>query len=449
MLGLFFSLAVVNAQFAFSDPSSVHSVSGQFVVSSTAGGAPFFRSPAAAADTNLVRLEPALLAVAAERFKISLWHELGLAPDTAWSGKVFLVQHPARSPDEPVNIVSSPFLNRWDYRVELPDVLTQTRYARALSAVLLLEIANRAAGSEHSAEVPAWLVDGLAQQVLAADGERVVLSAPAKKPGGLPGGRVDQTAHSFDPLITGRRVLQEAPALTFDQLSWPTDAQMNGADGGLYQASAQLFVVELLKLKNGPAKLRRLLAELPAHLNWQTAFFAAFPDDFSRPLDVEKWWAVRVVNFVARSPGPRWTADVSRDRLASLLSVPVEFRADSNALPTHAEISLPAALQNLDPAQRDYVLRIKVRDLGLVELRLAPPFGGLADGYRLALADFLGGNGNRPAPDGPGKPHSPAMKRQVSIGDTLDKLAALDRRRREAETEITVLLPGNVETPAP
>ncbi len=68
---------------------------------------------------------------------------------------------------------------------------------------------------------------------------------------------------------------------------------------------------ELLGLKNGPAKLRALLAELPAHLNWQTAFFDAFDEDFKRPLDVEKWWALRVVNFAATRParaGPQTSA---------------------------------------------------------------------------------------------------------------------------------------------
>src|ERR1017187_7960571 len=182
VLGLFVSLAVARGQFTFSGQNIVQSASGQFMVSSMAATAPFYRNFSAPADTNLVRLEPALLAVAAERFKFSLWQQLGLPPDVSWSGKIFLILHPARSLDEPVTITSDPFLNRWNYRVELPDVLARARYARALSAVLLLEIANRtAAAGGHSAEMPAWLVDGLAQQVLAADGEKVVLSAPVKK----------------------------------------------------------------------------------------------------------------------------------------------------------------------------------------------------------------------------------------------------------------------------
>ncbi len=444
VLGLFFALAGARGQPAFPDPNAVHSVSGQFVVSRVTDDAPYSRKFSAPPGTNVVRLEPALFAVAAERFKISLWQQLGLKSDAAWSGKIFLVVHPARAPDESVAIASSPFLNHWNYRVEFPDVLPKPRYARALAAVLLLEIANRSARADgHAAEIPAWLVDGMAQQVLADDGEKVVLSAPKKTADGLPAGRLDQVEHDFDALAAARQVLQNAPVLTFDELSWPTEAQMNGADGGGYFASAQLFLSELLAMRNGPEKLRALLAELPVHLNWQTAFFAAFGDDFKRPLDVEKWWALRVVNFAARAPGPRWTSAVSRDRLAALLSVPVEFRGDSNALPMHAEISLQAALKSLGPAQRDLVMRIKVRDLALVELRLAPPFGELADGYRLALADFLG-EPKRPAPASVMNKHYGALDHKASLAETLKKLEALDRRRREAETRAVIPLPGQI-----
>jgi hypothetical protein len=449
LLGLLLSLAGAKGQFSFADPNAVRSVSGQFVVSSASAGPSFFRNPAIAADTNVLRLEPALLAVAAERFKISLWRQLGLASDAPWSGKVFLVLHPARALDETVTVASEPFINHWNYRVEFPAALAKTRYARALSAVLLLEIANRTAKSDsHGAEVPAWLVDGFAQQVLAADGERVLLSAPAKKTGGLPVSRLDQTEHDFDPLAAARRVLQNLPVLTFDQLSWPTEAQLDGADGGAYFASAQLFLHDLLALKNGPEKLRTLLAELPAHLNWQTAFFTAFGDDFKRPLDVEKWWALRVVNFATRAPGPRWTTEASRDRLAELLSVPVEFRNGSNALPDHAEISLQAALQHLNPVQRDEVLQTKLRDLALVELRLAPPFGDLADGYRLALAGFLGEQ-KMPAPVSVTNKRAATMNRKASLAATLKKLDALDRRRREAEAHAVIPLPGNSKAGSP
>ena len=450
VIGLFFWLAFAHAQISFTEQNIVHSVSGQFIVSSEdRDGRPFFRALPTGGNTNVIRLEPALLAVAAERFKISLWQQLGLKSDAPWSGKIFLALHPARSLDETVTITSHPFNNHWDYRVEFPDALVKPHYARALAAVLLLEIANRTATTgSHSAEIPAWLVDGFARQVLAADGQKVILSAPAKEGGGLPVGRLDEAKRDFDPLAGARLVLQNLPVLTFDQLSWPTDAQVSGDDGGAYLASAQLFASQLLALKNGADKMRALLAELPDHLNWQTAFFDAFRENFKRPLDVEKWWALSVVNFAQYSAGPRWTTAVSRERLPGLLSVPVEFRSDSNALPGHAEISLQSALQHLSPAQRDAVLRTKLRDLALDELRLAPPFGALADGYRNALADFLG-ELKKPAPVSIANKQRPTTNRNASLADTLKKLDALDRYRREAEAKAAFQLPGNLPASAP
>lgn len=449
LLGLLLPLAAARGQHPFPDQNSVSSVSGQFVVSCLNDGAPPVKTPAFAANTNIVRLTTPLLAVASERFKISLWQQLGIPPNSSWSGKIFLQVHPALSLDETVVIKCSPFLDHWNYEVELPDAIAKNRYARALSGVLLLELANRSAPpGGHSAELPDWLVAGCAQQLLAADGDKIVLSAPVKKLDELRVNRINQTERGLDSLANARQVLQNLPVLTFDQLSWPTDAQLNGTDGGAYYASAQLFVSELLALKNGKEDLRAMLADLPGHLNWQTAFFQAFGRNFQRPLEVEKWWALRVVNFAARAPGPRWTTDVSLARMEQLLSVPVEFRGDSNAFPTHAEISLQAALKNLGPAQRDAIIRTKARDLALVELRLAAPFGDLADGYRVTLANFLG-EIRTPVQATATNKHGVPMAR-ASVSETLKKLEALDRRRREAEAKaVSELSRGSKAAPQP
>jgi hypothetical protein len=439
-LGLLLSFGAAHSQYSFTDDNSVSSVSGQFLVLRAPNDAPPILNLSSAANTNLIRLKTTLVAVAAERFKLSLWRQLGLPADGAWSGKIYLRLHAARSLDDTVTITAGRFLDHWNYGVDLPDVLEKTRYARALSGVLLLEIANRNTGRDGpSAEVPAWLVDGLAQQILAVDGEKVLLSAPRKKNEDLPVNRINESERGFDPLAAARPILQNASALTFDQLSWPTDEQMVGADGGVYLASAQLFQADLLALKNGRDKMRNLLAGLPSHLNWQTAFFQAFGADFQRPIDVEKWWALRVVNFVSRAPGPRWTTEVSLARLQELLSVPVDFRSGSNAMPSYAEISLQSALNNLNPEQRDMVVRTKARDLALVELRMAPPFGELADGYRLALADFLG-ELKRTSQVSVVNKHGVPTQPQASTADTIKRLDALDLRRRNAEIKATSAL---------
>lgn len=430
-----------HAQFSFSDQNPVGSFSGQFQVTSETPDSAKELDTTIAGSTNVIRLKTALLAVTAERFKVALWRQLGLPADAKWSDRIHLHLHPAIGPDGMVTITSTPLLNHWTYAVDLPQLVWKTRFARALSGVLLLELANRSAGQEgRSAEVPAWLVDGLAQQVLASEGEKVVLSAPRKQAEDLAVRRLNLAERGFDPLAGARQLLQNAPALTFDQLNWPTEEQMAGMDGGVYYASAQLFQAELLGLKRGPEKMRAMLACLPRYYNWQTAFLQAFGEDFQRPVDVEKWWSLRVLNFASRTPGPRWTTEVSLARLHELLLVPVESRSASNALPAHAEISLQAALRRLSPEQRDAVLRTTVRNLALVELRLAPPFGSLADAYRTTLADFLGETPKARQTRAANK-HGVPQNRQASLTDTVEKLDALDRRQREAELKIRAAVP--------
>jgi len=412
--------------------NSVQSVSGQFVATGPAPSAPPTFLPGAATNARLVRLEPALLSVSAERIKQSLRRELGIAPSAPWQGKIFLILHPAQSLDEDITILSQPFLNGWNYRVQLPDVVSQTRFLRAMTGVLLLELANRTATGGRQAEIPAWLTDGLSTQLSGAGLPEIVLSAPARLVNGLPQYRTVATQRGLDPLADTRRVLRDQVALTFAQLSWPTDAQLTGGDGGVYRASAQLFVSELLGLKNGPAHVRAMLAALPDCYNWQTAFQTAFREYFPRPLDVEKWWALEIVSFAARDPGPRWTPPVSREKLDEILSVPVEVWTASNALPSQMEVSLQAVIRNFDPPQQTAILQTKLRDLEWVQLRMAAPLAVLTAEYRRALASYLGqGQENRRPP----RSKHPTPQR-TGAPATLKKLDALDARRQAVESSI-------------
>jgi hypothetical protein len=423
--GLLSFLAAASGQSSSFLPASTSSASGQFVVSSTPVTNPYFRRPDPGTNAGYLRLEPSLLAVSAERFKADLRKEIGIAPDASWSGKIFLALHPARSLDEPVVIVTQPFLGHWDYRLEMPDIISRNRCARAFSAVLLLELANRQTpdGGRLGA-VPDWLADGLARQIMAGEETRAILSAPVKLVNTIPETRLDVKRRGIDPLIGARRVLQNSPALTFDQLSWPTGTQENGDDGGVYLASAQLFVDELLALQNGPARMRALLSQLSSHANWQTAFYDAFRANFSRPLDVEKWWALRVIAFAARNPGSRWTPAVSRDRLDAALVVPVDIRRSSNSLPAYAEISLQSAIRHFAPPRQTEILQTRLRDLELLQLRLAPELASVAAGYSDVLADFLG------------ERKRGLFHRPPDVPLTLKRLDALDARRREAESRL-------------
>jgi hypothetical protein len=434
-------LAAVRAENTPFNPDTARSASGQFVVTFTPETSRFYRRPETT-NNEYLRLEAPWLAISAERFKSVLWRELGLSAGAPWSGKIFIVLHPARSLDEPATITPLPFINVWNCRLEVPDLIHRDRLARALSAVMLLELANRNAPlNGRSAEIPNWLVDGLARQAINADEAGVILSAPTKTIDGITQTRVNQNRRGLDPLASARRVLQNFPALTFDQLSWPEEAQLNGNDEGVYLASAQLLVDELLDLKNGPEKMRTLLAGLPSCENWQSAFFAAFRENFRSPLDVEKWWALRVVAFAAHTPGPQWTPAVSRDKLNALLLVPVEIRQTPDALPSRAEISLQQAIRSFDPSRQAEILSIKMRDLELAQLRLTPALASVAAEYRRAIADFLGEHQTKKM----AARHEPQRQLKTNPAALLKRLDALDARRQTVEARLdskTLPLPG-------
>ena len=381
---------LARANSPFPNLVTANSVSGQFVVTAVPGFSPLrFIPDLIPTNVDVVRLEPAELAVSADRVRDMLLRKLGVDPNAPWNGKIFLALHPARSLDENVEIFSSRFGPGWNYNVLLPDMLPRERLARALTGVLLLEYANRTA-TNRTAEMPPWLVDGLAQELLAADLQGLIVSAPDGVMNGIPTARVNTTQRGLDSLIGARAVLQNYSILTFSQLSWPADAQISGNDGGAYRASAQLFVDELLKLHDGTAKLRTFITLLPRYYNWQTAFWIAFHDDFSNTLQVEKWWALQSVVFDSRSPGPQWTITASRQKLDEILSVPVRFREASNSLPATAEISLQKVIQSFDYTRQTTILQTKLRDLEIAQFRMAPSLAVLTAEYRNVLAAYMG-----------------------------------------------------------
>ncbi|HZL13144.1 MAG TPA: hypothetical protein VFC85_03275, partial [Verrucomicrobiae bacterium] len=188
-------------------------------------------------------------------------------------------------------------------------------------------------------------------------------------------------------------------------------------------------------LKNGSAKLRALLQTLPRYYNWQTAFQIAFQEKFSRALDVEKWWALQVVDFVSRDHGPRWTLAASREKLDQILSVPVEMRLSSNALPVHAEISLQTVIRNFDSDRQAAILQTKLRDLELAGFQMASPLAVLTDDYRRALEKYLGENQSTTRTYVVNKHPQPNLA-QINTRDTIKKLNQLDARRRTLEATV-------------
>ena len=422
----------------------VLSTSGQFVIhapgSPALAGNAFNLSP----DQNLVRLEPTFVGVSCERIKQSLLGELG--PAAPWQVRIYVEVRPARITGQPVTITSEHFSNGWQYQVELPAAIERERYARAIMQVLLLERANRGS-SGRLAEIPVWLTEGLTQRLLASKEIEIILPPPHDTVNGLSFSSTRVTQRVDDPVGHARKQLHGQTPLTFEQLSWQAEDELSGAPAQLYRASAQLFVGELLRLRDGRACLATMLARLPRYQNWQLAFLEAFHNDFERLLDVEKWWALGCVKspeqFPARQLAQKPPAESTWDDLDQALHTTVPSTPGSRASQCGTNLTLQTIISEWDHVQQLQTLTPKVQQLGLLRSRLSPDLAMLLQEYGQSLEIYLQNrHWSRPV-------NLFGVRAGLSRGarETLERLDALDARREALRPAKTPLAAADVISP--
>ncbi len=378
--------SLATAQPANPDLVSARSFSGQFVAYAERSAARPSALFSSATNQTFVQLEPTLATVSCERIKQLLLRELGIT--SHWRGAIYLVLYPAKSPSDTITITSQRFKSGWQYQVDLPNAVERFRYVRAMVQVLLLEQANRTAQAE-AAEVPLWLVEGFAQLLLGSDEVDLILPPPRGTANGL---NFSSTLHNarLEPLPQqAQKKLRGRPPMSFEELSWPAGQELSGNASDLYGGSALLFVGELLRLPEGRAGLRAMLAQLPQHHNWQFAFLGAFHERFKRPLDVEKWWALSLTETHGHGLAQAWSLEESRQKLDQAVLSSVQVRAGADELPLRAEVTLQTIIREWDPARQDQALKATVRELGLLRLRIAREYAGLAQDYSQAVETYL------------------------------------------------------------
>jgi hypothetical protein len=437
-----------------SRPTVIGSSSGQFFISVRNGISP--QSLELAAEPNMLALDPALLAVSCDRIKLEVLRALNM-PDL-WQGKIFVVVRPARTADDQIFVAAQRLGRYWHCNVNLPDAINQNRLVEAVVRATLLEIANRNA-TDQPTEVPEWLARGLTQQLIASSSVKIFLHSPQKPdPGGyLPVARdtVDfsdapqpagSPTHKWNPLANAMDVLRTNEVLTFDQLSWPTDEQLNGSGADVYSSCAQLFVNELLHMKNGPASLQTMLAELPGYLNWQLAFDDAFQGAFKSPLEVEKWWALELAQFNGRDLLHLLTPAESSRQLDGVFQFPIDVQIGRGA-PMRTDISLQTIIRGWSRAQQLQMLKNKIWELGVLRMRISPAYIPLVDQYIQVLQEYY-------------KKRSASTRifavmgfiSDTSIPEAVTRLDALDVQRanlREQAKAPVVVAPETAQAVAP
>lgn len=374
------------AQPANPDLISARSQSGQFVVYASRSARLLSSVASVATNQDFVQLEPTLATVSCERIKDGLMRELGAT--VPWRGPIYLVLYAARAPRDTITITSQRFKGGWQYRVDFPDVVERARYVRVVVQVLLLELANRTAQGREP-EIPLWLTEGFSELLMASSEAEIILPPPRATANRVTFNATLVNTHRGTLVEQAQKKLHGRPPLTFENLSWPTEEDWFGEPGELYCGSAQLFVGELLRLPEGRACLREMLAQLPQHYNWQFAFLRAFHAYFDRPLDVEKWWALSVAQATGRAQAPTWSLEASWQKLDQTIHSAVQVRTGANDLPLHAEVTLQRVIREWDAARQAQALNNTLRELGLLRLRVAQELVGLVQDYCQVIGTYL------------------------------------------------------------
>jgi hypothetical protein len=365
--------------------STHYSLTRQFVIiSSRDVPNAYARMPSSA--TNLVRLDPNFLAVSCERIKKALLAELG-APDR-WRGKISLQLHSFNNAAENVVITSTKYGDRWSYWVDLPDRIEKSRLVATVVEMLLLEMANRD-GADRSAEIPAWLSQGLAEQLLLSTTLELVVQPPTETESGVTLRRLFHDDRRANPLAQAHDELLNTAPLTLEELSWPGDRSFTGDAGQAYRSCAQVFVVELLRLNNGRSLMHDFITELPHHLNWQISFLKAYQSRFSGLRDLEKWWALRMVNFIGRDLSRTWPGPESLRKLDEVIRPTVQVRTAVDQLPMRTEVTLQTIIRDWDFLRQSQMLQTKLQQLALLRNQVSPEVVPLVDSYRKVLEVYL------------------------------------------------------------
>ena len=365
------------------EPMIITSASKQFIVR----GVPQRSMLAGGGGDDVVFLDPQMLAVGCERVKQTLAKELGWGE--RWHGTIYVNIQPLQSDNAWPTIRPFRTQDGWRYRLDVPDEIERRRLLEAIVDALLLEFANRAAIHEP-ADLPPWLAEGITAHLMQGPLAGIALQARTlREISSQPELRVARTSRHGDIDRLLRQRVQQNGALSVDQLNWPEFDDNDTASAEAYRHSAHLFVRELLRLRGGPDCICAMLAMLPEHLNWQTAFLRGFEPHFRRMLDAEKWWALTLTQLKTHESSIVWSVAEAELKLEQILSTPMQVRSGRDQMPQMAALTLQTVINEWDFQQQLPLLRTKLAQLQAARIRLPAELGALGESYRAVIETYL------------------------------------------------------------
>jgi hypothetical protein len=224
-----------------------------------------------------------------------------------------------------------------------------------------------------------------------------------------------------------RDELSRRQPLSFQELSWPQPGNLTGDGLKLYRACSQLFLEGLLQLPDGKECLLRMLAQLPEHLNWQTAFLAAFQSHFEQLVDVEKWWGLTAVSFSRTDATPSWNESEVWKKMQAALEVPVSVHLNSAQMPVEARYTLQEVIAKWPDADVGPAVERAIAGLESLPTQSDKGFSLMAALYLQTLQGYLMGcrDAAHPLPLG----RNPPSALHLLKANTVQQLNLLDKQR--------------------
>lgn len=428
VVGIILAAALHGGDAVDSPVRTAVSSSAQFVVrgsttSQNSRGGPSIE-PAASTNAAIVELDPNLLAISCERIKHSLLRELGL-PDL-WRARIFVAINSTMPSNRPPVIGAKFYTDGWQYQVEVPTYIDKLKLVRGMVQVMLMEIANRNAVL-RSAEIPLWLSEGLSHQIVDSTQEDLVFSTPKWTVNNVTLSMQNRQGIRPDPLKEARERLSTHAAFTFSRMGDPLPEQLPEETWKTYQACSQLFVNQLLALNGGRAAILRMLNLLPHYLNWQSAFLAAFQNIFPRLLDVEKWWAIVLVNFTGLDPMHAWSREIAVQKLDDALRPMVLVNSTAGSLPKRTRMPVQDIISQWDYLKQRIELKQITSQLVILRVKMPVEMVGLIEEYRTTIDSYISQRDQSGMPRA--LPGMAPLQADRLVRNTIKRLSDLDQKR--------------------
>ena len=358
---------------------SILSKSRQYTISSTVVQPLPIPSTKTQPIPDRVYLSPYKLTYFVEEVKDRVLLLLKLPPRGQWIGRIHLNIVPGKLGD-PVIFRRKRFIDRWDYRLDFPEVMNGRELAQVVVAVQLEEYAAR--NSTNAPPMPTWLTEGLAEIILQSSGP--ILYVPFQSAAG----GVLNFRFPNNLMEASRKIIQASKPISFLDISLPPVAMQNDTGRLVLRAHSHLLVVKLLTKSDGVKRMKFFLRELHKHKNNQHALLTAF--NYKTMLEAEQWWILAQTQFRSRDSFNRWIPGVAMTHLADALQVSVIRTPETGPTPKGELISIQEFLRTGTREEHQNKLVPLMQKLTVIQLSSPPKTARLVQDYRAALELHLG-----------------------------------------------------------